>query len=150
MRRLLRRIMAFQIKYDIHADLFPESVEIIKNKFGAIYPELKEIKTILEVMEEEKQKFQEVIGKGVKEIEKLSSRNQEINGKEAFYIYETFGLPYELIKELAPAEIIKNLLKEDFEYEFQKHQEILSRRSGKKFGGHGLVLDTDELKAGKR
>ncbi|MEK7553095.1 MAG: alanine--tRNA ligase [Patescibacteria group bacterium] len=148
LRRLLRRIMAFQIKYDIHADLFPESVEIIKNKFGAIYPELKEIKTILEVMEEEKQKFQEVIGKGVKEIEKLSSRNQEINGKEAFYIYETFGLPYELIKELAPAEIIKNLLKEDFEYEFQKHQEISRAGAEKKFGGHGLVLDTDELKAG--
>ena len=148
LRKLLRRIMAFQIKYDIHADLFPESVAIIKEKFGAIYPELKETKTILGVMEEEKQKFQEVIGKGVKEIEKLFSRNQEINGKEAFYIYETFGLPYELIKELAPAETIKNLLREDFEAEFQKHQEISRAGAEKKFGGHGLVLDTGELKAG--
>lgn len=148
LRRLLRRIMAFQIKYDIHADLFPESVALIKEKFNVIYPELKETKVILEVMEDEKQKFQEVIGRGIKEIEKMSSRNQEISGKEAFYIYETFGLPYELIKELAPAEIIKNLLKEDFEFEFQKHQEISRAGAEKKFGGHGLILDTGELKAG--
>jgi len=148
LRRLLRRIMALQIKYDVHTDLFPESVALIKEKFGEVYPELKEIKVILEVMEEEEQKFQEVIGKGVREIEKIFSRNQEINGKEAFYIYETFGLPYELIKELAPAEIIKNLLKEDFESEFQKHQEISRAGVEKKFGGHGLVLDTGELKAG--
>ncbi len=148
LRRLLRRIMAFQIKYDIHADLFPESVALIKEKFGGIYSGLKETKIILEVMEEEKQKFQEVIGKGVREIEKMFSRNQEISGKEAFYIYETFGLPYELIKELAPTETIKNLLKEDFEAEFQKHQEISRAGAEKKFGGHGLILDTGELKAG--
>lgn len=144
LRRLLRRIMAYQIKYDIHADLFPESVEIIKNKFGGIYPEINNVKTILEVMEEEKQKFQEAIGKGMKEIEKF----KEIGGKEAFYLYETFGLPFELIKELASQEAVENLFKEDFEKEFEKHQQISRAGAEKKFGGHGLILDTGELKAG--
>ena len=144
LRRLLRRIMAYQIKYDIHADLFPESVEIIKNKFGKTYPELNETKKILEVLEDEKQKFQEAVGRGMKEIEKF----KEIGGKEAFYLYETFGLPFELIKELASKEAVKNLYKEDFDEEFKKHQEISRSGAEKKFGGHGLLLDTGELKAG--
>ena len=144
LRRLLRRILAYQIKYDIHADLFPESVGIIKEKFGKIYPEVKETKIILGVLEDEAQKFQEAVGRGIREIEKY----KEISGKEAFYLYETFGLPFELIKELAPAETIKDLTKEDFDKEFEKHQEVSRRGAEKKFGGHGLVLDTGELKAG--
>lgn len=144
LRRLLRRILAYQIKYDIHADLFPESVEIIKEKFGKFYPELNESGKILNVLEEEKRKFEEAVSKGIREIEKV----KEIGGKEAFYLYETFGLPFELIKELAPAEAVKNLIKEDFDKEFQKHQEVSRHGAEKKFGGHGLVLDTGELKAG--
>ncbi|MEE8131815.1 MAG: alanine--tRNA ligase [Candidatus Paceibacterota bacterium] len=144
LRRLLRRILAYKIKYDIHADLFPESVEVIKDKFEKIYPELKETEKILKVLEDERLKFQETIGRGMKEIEKHSV----ITGKEAFYLYETFGLPFELIKELAPDEIIKNLKKEDFDKEFEKHQKISRAGVEKKFGGHGLALDTGELKAG--
>ncbi len=147
LRRLLRRIMAYQIKYDIHADLFSESVEIIKEKFGEIYSELNKTKKILEVLEEEKQKFQEAIGRGIKEIEKLISRDKEIDGKNAFYLYETFGLPFELIKELAPKESAENLYKEEFDREFEKHQEVSRVGAEKKFGGHGLILDTGELKA---
>ncbi|MBI4993700.1 alanine--tRNA ligase [Candidatus Wolfebacteria bacterium] len=148
LRRLLRRIMAYQIKYDIHADLFIEAVGIIKNKFGGIYPELNDVQKILGVMEGESQKFQEAIGRGIKEIEKL----EKIGGKEAFYLYETFGLPFELIKELAPKSAIENLSKEDFAAEFnrelEKHQNVSRAGAEKKFGGHGLVLDTGELKAG--
>lgn len=143
LRRLLRRIMAYKIKYDIHADLFPESVEIIKEKFGKIYPELKETKTILEVLENEAQKFQEAVGQGIKMLAGL----KDIDGKAAFYLYETFGLPFDLILELAPKDAIKNLKKEDFEREFEKHQEISRAGAEKKFGGHGLILNTGELKA---
>lgn len=134
LRRLLRRILAYQIKYDIHADLFPQTIEIIEKKFSG---------EILEVLENESQKFQEAIGKGIKEIKKLP----KIGGKEAFYLYETFGLPFELIKELASADAVKNLLKEDFDKEFEKHQGISRVGVEKKFGGHGLVLNTGELKA---
>ncbi len=143
LRRLLRRILAYQLKYDIHADLFTESMEIIKEKFEKIYPEVKETKIILKVLEEERLKFQEAVGRGIKEIEKY----KEITGAVAFYLYETFGLPFELIKELASEEAVKNLLKEDFDKEFEKHQEISRAGAEKKFGGHGLVLDTGELKA---
>lgn len=138
LRRLLRRVMAYSIKYDIHADLFAEAVEIVKNKFSNIYPEVKDSAKILAVMEEEKQKFQQAISRGIKEVEKYS----EISAKDAFYLYETFGLPYELILELAPKQAVKNLSKEDFDREFEKHQELSRTASAGMFKG-GLVDASD-------
>ncbi|MBI3046501.1 MAG: alanine--tRNA ligase [Candidatus Harrisonbacteria bacterium] len=142
LRRLLRRILVYGIQYDIHADLFPMAVDFVKYNYGDWYPEIKNTKEILTVMLEEKTKFEKALALGVKEIEKYES----ISAKDAFYIYETFGLPWELLKELVPAKV-KNLAKEAFEEEFKKHQEISRAGLEKKFGGHGLILDTGELKA---
>ncbi|MDD5547534.1 MAG: alanine--tRNA ligase [Candidatus Pacebacteria bacterium] len=143
LRRLLRRILVYGIKYDIHADLFTLAVEEISDKFGKSYPEVKNTKEILNVWLEEKSKFEKALANGLKEIENY----KEITAKDAFYIYETFGLPFELLEELVPAKI-KNINKADFDDEFKKHQEISRAGVEKKFGGHGLLMDTGELKAG--
>ena len=119
MRRLLRRILVYGIKYDIHADLFSIATGIIKENYGDWYLEVKNTKEILAVMLEEKTKFEKALALGVKEVEKYA----EITAKDAFYIYETFGLPWELLRELAPAKV-KDLNKEFYEAEFKKHQEI--------------------------
>lgn len=142
LRRLLRRILVYGIKYDIHADLFSLAAEVIKENYGAWYPEIKNTQEVLGVMLGEKTKFEKALALGIKEIEQYA----EINAKDAFYIYETFGLPWELLKELVPVKI-KNLNKADLELEFKKHQEISRAGLEKKFGGHGLLLDTGELKA---
>ena len=142
LRRLLRRILVYSIKYEIHADLFPLAIEVIKRNFGDWYPEVKNAKEMLAVLTEEKTKFEKTLALGVKEIEKYS----EISAKDAFYIYETFGLPWELLGDLVPAKV-KNLDKRAFAEEFKKHQEISRAGLEKKFGGHGLLLDTGELKA---
>ncbi len=144
LRRLLRRILAYQIKYDIHADLFPGNVEIIKEKFGKIYPEVKETKIILEVLEEERQKFQEAIAQGMRKIDELNQKSVQLTGQLAFDLYQTYGLPLEISQEL-----IRNKtahFKQDFDKEFEKHQEISRAGAKKKFGGHGLLLNTGELK----
>ncbi|TSD03534.1 MAG: alanyl-tRNA ligase [Parcubacteria group bacterium Athens0714_26] len=141
LRRLLRRILVYEIKYDIHADLFPLAIEVVGNNFGGDYPEVNNKKLIAGVLSEEKSKFEKALANGLKEIEKY----KEITAKDAFYIYETFGLPFELLGELVPVKV-KNLKKEDFEQEFKKHQEISRAGLEKKFGGHGLVMDTGELK----
>jgi alanyl-tRNA synthetase len=144
LRRLMRRIIATSIKNDIHADIFAEVYGEVKELFGEIYLEVKNEKEILDVWNEEKNKFEGAIAKGIKEIEKYET----ISGSQAFYIYETFGLPFELTKELAPAPAVKGLSYQDYEVEFKKHQAISRAGAEKKFGGHGLVLDTGELKAG--
>lgn len=141
LRRLLRRVLAYQVIYDIHADLFMEALKIIQKKFGDFYPETQH-PDILTVMESERDKFQKAIAVGIGEL----GNYKTITAKDAFYLYETFGLPMELVRELAP-EAAKNLSKSDFDKEFQKHQEISRAGAEKKFGGHGLLLDTGEFKA---
>jgi len=138
--------MAIAIKNDIHADVFVEVYKQVSEMFGEIYPEVRKEKEILDVWSEEKNKFQGVIAKGIKEIAKYKT----ISGAQAFYIYETFGLPFELIKELAPPSAVVNLKYEDYQAEFKKHQEISRAGVEKKFGGHGLILDTGELKAANK
>lgn len=143
LRRLLRRLIAYQIKYDLHADFFPEISSLIAEEYGEFYPELKDVKKILEILENERSLFSKAIGKGLKALE----GEKEISAKKAFYLYETFGLPFELIKELGPTKATGKLTRADFEKEFKKHQEISRAGAEKKFGGHGLLLDTGELKA---
>ncbi|MFA6136114.1 MAG: alanine--tRNA ligase [Candidatus Paceibacterota bacterium] len=144
LRRLLRTIIAIKIKNDIHSDIFETGYKKVKEMFGEIYPEIKDEKKIIGIWQEENSKFQESINRGIKEL----SKYKNISGIDAFYIYETFGLPFELTKELAPQEAVKNISYEEFEKEFQKHQEVSRAGVEKKFGGHGLILDTGELKAG--
>lgn len=141
LRRLLRRVLAYQSVYDVHGDLLAEIAAVVKDKFGKFYPEVNEPR-ILEVMESERDKFEQAIAVGVKELNKY----KEINAEDAFYLYETFGLPPELLKELAPRALL-SFSRSDFDKEFKKHQEISRAGAEKKFGGHGLLLDTGELKA---
>lgn len=145
LRRLLRRILAYQIKYDIHADLFPNAVAAVRQKFGDFYPEVKNGE-ILAVLEEERQKFQRAISRGIRELEGRLA-DKKITAQEAFYLYETFGMPFELIKELAPPGAVKDLKREEFEAELERHKEVSRIGAEKKFGGHGLIFDTGELKA---
>ncbi len=142
LRRLLRRILVYEIKYDIHAELFALATEVVKDTFGDAYPEVTKTKEIFAVLMDEKTKFEKALALGVKEIEKY----EVISAKDAFYIYESFGLPFELLQELVPAKVA-GLKKEDLEAEMKLHQEISRAGSEKKFGGHGLILNTGELKA---
>jgi len=143
LRRLVRRTLAYQIKHDIHADLFPYAAKKVREMFGGIYEELADEERILAVLEAEKEKFEKAIAKGLGELQ----RHAVIGAKEAFLLYETYGLPFELIKELAPKGAAKDLTREGFERELERHKEISRAGAEKKFGGHGLVLSTGELKA---
>jgi len=90
----------------------------------------------------EYERFNKTVGRGIKELEKL----EKIDAPSAFTLYESYGLPYEIIKELGK-EKAQQLTLEGFEIEFKKHQKKSRAGAEKKFGGHGLILDTGELKA---
>jgi len=143
LRRLLRRVIAYQIVRDVHEDLFRETVPLISEKFKEIYNEVGNSSEIIEVMEKEKQKFKAALNKGLNEL----SKHKKLTAEDAFRLYESYGLPFELTKEFAPSGSADEISKEDFEKELQKHKELSRSGAGKKFGGHGLILDTGELKA---
>lgn len=149
LRRLLRRVMAYQVKYDIHANLFEEMIPVIKELFGDIYPEINDTHRIVGVFEAEKSKFQEAVSRGLKEMEKIFEQNREekhVTGEQAFHLFSTYGFPVELLKEFVEAKGF-TVDEKGFQKKIEEHQEISRAGAGNKFGGHGLVLDTGELKA---
>jgi len=134
LRKLLRRILALQIF----------NVNPVIDTYADQYPELKTKKAeIIAVYEEEMDKFKRALWNGRKELEKLD----KVNAKEAFRLYESFGMPYEVIKDIADSKAI-DLSREEFDEEFKRHREKSRVGAEKKFGGHGLLMDTGELKAG--
>ena len=142
LRRLIRRIIVHE--YLAHLDGFSikDVISFVIQMYDKIYPELQNSKIIGE-FEKEKEKFNKTLKNGLKELEKA----EYIDSATAFRLYESFGLPYEIIKEIGEQKAV-DLKREDFDKEFKKHQEKSRAGAEKKFGGHGLLLNTGELKAG--
>ncbi len=143
LRRLMRRVMAYIMKFETKVDFFAPVLKLVQDKMGDIYLEINKMEEIKKVWETEQKKFNAVVGSGLKEL----ARHKTLDAKNAFAIYESFGLPFELITEFALPEAVKDLKKEDFDKEFRAHQALSRAGAEKKFGGHGLILDTGELKA---
>ncbi len=144
LRRLMRRVFVYMHLYKLRPDMFEELMKIIIENYSDFYPELqKNHDEIINVMWAEREQFEKIIDRGVKEIYAYS----EINAPIAFNLYQSMGITYEIIKELG-GDKARNLNRNDFDKEFARHQIISRAGAEKKFGGHGLLLDTGELKAG--
>lgn len=144
LRRLMRRVLAYEKSYSLPALLVEALIHEVIQQYGGFYSELlHQAGHIRNTFRTEKEKFGTSLERGMRELKKYSS----INPAEAFKLYETFGLPYEIIKELG-GERAAVLTREGFDAELAKHQEISRAGQERKFGGHGLLLDTGELKAG--
>ena len=106
LRMILRR--ALRHGYLLGLDLpFLEPIidEIIK-RYCAQYPELKENENkIKSTILKEEERFKLTLDKGYQLIEQLiekaSKSDKIISGEEAFRLYDTFGFPFELTKEIA-------------------------------------------------
>ena len=83
--------------------------------------------------QEEINKFEKTLDRGLREFNKLNL----INGKIAFDLFQTFGFPWELTAELA-REKGNEINRSEFQKEFNKHQELSRTASAGMFKG-GLV-----------
>ena len=148
LRRLMRRVFSYVYMHNLRPDTLEELMKVVITNYGQIYPELSSKRSdSISLMWAEYEKFKKTVGAGIKELEKVS----ELNGESAFKLYESFGLPYEIIKEVG-GERAKALTREGFEEAFKKHQEISRAGVEKKFGGHGIkegdlaAADAEEMK----
>ena len=135
LRRLLRRAI-------VSGSDIARLLEITVAQYGAFYPELThEHGRILAAYVDEHAKFSRTLRHGLKELE----RTETLDAKSAFRLYESFGLPYEVIKDYDGGKKAPGLTREAFDEEFKKHQEISRAGSTAKFGGHGLYMKTGEV-----
>ncbi|MCC7356563.1 MAG: alanine--tRNA ligase [Candidatus Doudnabacteria bacterium] len=144
LRRLLRRAMV----YAKLLNLQPHWLEGLVGKVVAIYaesyPELvKDSNRIFETIEAEQNKFTKTLEKGLKEFEKVFKDQNKITGTDAFNLYQTFGFPWELTKELAEA-AGQQVNEEEFKSEFKKHQDLSRTASAGEFKG-GLASNSEKV-----
>ncbi|PIR04921.1 MAG: hypothetical protein COV57_01945 [Candidatus Liptonbacteria bacterium CG11_big_fil_rev_8_21_14_0_20_35_14] len=141
LRRLLRRIIFYT--RDLDKNLLNSLIDIIYNIYHDFY-EI-EVGKAKEIITLEREKFEQTLSLGINELNKL----EVIDAKKAFYLYESFGLPFEIIKEVSGNKA-DGLVLEEFEKLFEEHRDKSRLGVEKKFGGHGLILDTGEMKAGNQ
>jgi len=139
LRRLIRRAVRFGRMINLKKLSIPKIAEEVIQKMKDEYPKLEEHREkIIETIANEEEKFQKTLEKGLKEVE----RYEKIDGKTAFYLYETYGFPLEMSEEIA-FEKGQKIDKKEFEKEFRKHQEISRSGANKKFAG-GLATHSQE------
>jgi len=108
-----------------------------------IYPELKENKDFIEEqLVKEEEKFRKTLEKGLRILEKILARQSMLEGKEVFDLYQSYGFPFELTKEIAKERGIE-IDEKGFEEEFKKHQELSRTASAGMFKG-GLTSHSEK------
>ena len=108
LRRLIRRAVRHARTLGLKTtDLTAIASNYIDVSYADSYPLLKENRSfILDELSKEIARFESTLENGEKEFKKIldntrANGNTKIEGKEAFYLYDTFGFPLELTVELA-------------------------------------------------
>ncbi len=140
LRRLIRRAVRHGKKIGIDGTFLSGLAEVVLALYSKPYPELEEHREfILDELKKEEVKFSETLTKGEKEFEKLlpnllKGNSRVIGGRIAFKLYDTYGFPIELTKELA-AEHGFTVDEEGFKAAFEKHQELSRAGAEQQFKG---------------
>jgi len=141
LRRLIRRAARFGRVLGVDKPFLSGIADAVIKTYEDEYSELKNKSgEIQKVLEEEEEKFLSTLAKGLREIEKLG----KLDGKKAFFLYETYGFPLELTEEIAK-EKEQKVDKEVFEKEFEKHKKKSRTASAGMFKG-GLADHSEEVK----
>lgn len=106
LRRLIRRAVRHGRSLGINHKFMAELAKTVINESKDGYPELNEkMEFILNVLSQEEDKFDKTIDQGLnilnemqEKIEKTGSR--ELSGDDAFKLYDTYGFPFDLTKEI--------------------------------------------------
>ena len=145
LRRILRRMMRFGRLLDFPTNfLIPLAKKVIAT-YKDIYPEVGSKESdILTVIQEEGERFSKTLARGLKQFEKISKLG-DIDGKDAFHLFDTYGFPLELTRELAAERGLKVNFR-GFEEAFKKHKDVSRAGAEKKFGGVGKEAGYESAK----
>lgn len=151
LRRLIRRAIRHGRKLGIEGTFLTKLSSIVIDLYVEAYPELlQHISFINNELVAEEEKFSKTLEKGEREFEKmvpniLKGKSRMIPGRVAFKLYDTYGFPIELTKELAEEKGL-SVDEDGFNKAFEKHQENSRAGADKQFKG-GLADHSEQTTA---
>ncbi len=138
LRRLIRRMIRHMNKTQIDLNELSTLVDINVETLKEMYPDLnKKHDEIKDVLIEEKNKFVKTLNHGEREFEKQIKKlegTKVVPGRVVFKLYDTYGFPPEVTKDLAQENGME-IDMEEFEKLFKEHQEKSRQGSAQKFKG---------------
>lgn len=122
LRRLLRQscVKLYKQTQKLPADAFDDVISSVFDIYDGIQNINKKSQArVKSIISGEINKFSQTLENGLKIIEKIN----QVNGKVAFELYQSYGFPFEILEELF-AQKGQELNQVEFDEEFKKHQEI--------------------------
>lgn len=155
LRRLLRRAARHGRLLGITKPFLYQVAQTVANENATAYPELKEnMEYISKVIKVEEERFSKTIDQGMdlltillEEVEKQPKEQHILSGEQVFKLYDTYGFPIDLTKEIAGERGI--LVDEEAfkkEMENQRKRARKARESLSAVGWEENVLSDIELK----
>ena len=139
LRRILRRACRFGKLLGINRAFLCELCEVVIGENIGAYPELGEKKSyILKVISMEEERFDATIDAGLSILSDLirgtvAENADTISGEEVFKLYDTFGFPIDLTREIAEESGLK--LDEETFVALMKQQKTRAREARANIGG---------------
>ena len=138
-RMIIRRAARFGSKIGLTEPFLAKVADVVINEYGEAYPELtKNRATILDNLTREEKRFARTVEAGLGYLNDLlkelrSSGGKMLDGKKAFELYATHGLPFELTRDVAREE---NLDVDEMGFKAAMEEHKVQSGAGKAMGLH--------------
>ncbi len=129
LRRILRRAIRYGKLLNLPKNFLNSLVQKVIEIYQNVYPEIKIKQTdILTVIQNENEKFEKTLEAGLKELKSQIAdckfkKIKNLTGKVVFDLYQSYGFPLELTKEIAKEQSLE-IDEQGFNEEFKKHQKL--------------------------
>jgi len=147
-RKLIRRASFFGFLMKIYEPYLYKGVFLVSKLMGGVYKEIKEKQEVIsQIVKNEEEKFLKNLEKGYQILEDLYRKIKDkslslIRAEDCFKLYDTYGLPIEVIKDFADSKGVEIDIK-GFENLLQKYREETRKKS--KFSKEIFSFEKSEL-----
>lgn len=108
LRMILRRALRHGKILGMELPFLYKLVDVVIENYGEAYPDLvKNRAKIIDVIKKEEERFAKTLDRGYKMLDEFIENKKDIDGESAFRLYDTFGFPLELTKEIAEENNLK-------------------------------------------
>lgn len=114
-RLIIRRSIRFIEKLELNGslqELVEMQLDILKQEFPSLIKRKKQINEILEI---ETQRYKETIKKGKGLVKRILKENENIDENELIKLYDTHGMPPEIVKNIAKKQGVNITIPKNFD-----------------------------------
>ncbi|BBJ28209.1 alanine--tRNA ligase [Athalassotoga saccharophila] len=102
LRRLIRRAVRYGKLMGANEPFLYKYVSTVQEIMGKSYPEIIERSAfIVETIKSEEERFLKTLDQGLAMVEKIISTSKNIFGQEAFKLYDTYGMPLDILLDIS-------------------------------------------------